>query len=161
MAITKIRKIANWILWAVSAVSIVVFALFYFGGETENSPWADKNMSDPKYLEPLIYWIYAMLAFSIIALLGFGIFSFFTALKDKPKAALASLGALVAFGALMLIAYAIGDATPLTNINADSQSYNTTFWLKFTDMWLYSMYIMMALCICGMIGGAILKILNK
>jgi len=161
MAVKKIRKIANWILWAVSATSIAVFVLFFFGGDAENSPYADTQLWDPKYMDSLIYWIYIMFGLAIGALVGFGVFSFSTSLKAKPKAALASLGALIGFGAILVIAYALGDATPLPNINADSQQFNVPFWLKLTDMWIYSLYIMFTLCTLSMLGGAFFKFFNK
>ena len=161
MAVKRISKISNIVLWVVAAISIVVFALFYLGGEAENSPWAGTQNSDPKYTETLIFWIYTMFALCIICLVGFGLFSFSTSMMEKPKSALAGLGAILAFVALLGITYSLGDTTPLEHINADSQVYNTPFWLKTTDMFIFSVYVMLTVCILSMIGGAVMKFFNK
>jgi magnesium-transporting ATPase (P-type) len=70
MAVTKIRKISSWILWAVAAISIAVFLLFYFGGQTENSQFAAKELNDPKYTNQLLFWAYTVFALAIVSLLG-------------------------------------------------------------------------------------------
>ncbi len=49
----------------------------------------------------------------------------------------------------------------LTGLNADSQVYNTAFWLKVTDMWIYSTYILIALILIVAVLGSIKKIMNK
>jgi len=56
----------------------------------------------------------------------------------------------------------LGDGTPLTtHINPDSQQFNTEFWLKITDMWLYAIYILSGLAACAIVWGSIRKLLSK
>jgi len=157
MAVTKIRKISSWILWAVAAISIVVFGLIFFGGVVD--PSVDKP--EPVYTNQLLYWAYTILALSIFALLGFGLFQFVTSLMTSPKKALASLSVIVVFAAFLGISYAMGDATPLPGINTDSAAYNVPTWLKITDMWLYTLYTLGILCILTTLGGSLFKIFNK
>jgi len=161
MAVTKIRKVSSWTLWAVSAISVAVLALFYFGGEAESSPWADTDWSDPKYTDTLLYWMYAMFAFAIIALAGFGIFQFITSFMTTPKKALGGLSVIVVFAMLLGLTYAIGNPTPLPGINTDSAHYNIPFWLKVTDMWLYSMYVLLTACILAVAVGSVKRFFVK
>ena len=157
MAVTKIRKISSWILWAVAAISIVVFGLIFFGGVID--PSVDKP--EPVYTNQLLYWGYTILALSIFSLLGFGLFQFVTSLMTTPKKALNSLSVIVVFAALLGISYAMGNGTPLPGINTDSAKYNIPSWLKITDMWLYTMYTLGTLCILATLGGSLFKLFKK
>ena len=159
MAVTKIRKISSWILLAVMAISIGVLALFFLGGVTpeSNNDWKEYN-----YTSELLYWVYIMLALSIIALLAFGLLQFITSLKTNPKTALASLSVIVVFGALLGITYSIGDSTPLASItNADITKYNVPMWLKISDMWIYSMYILLILCVVSLLATQLKRVFTK
>ncbi|MDR1746212.1 MAG: hypothetical protein LBR49_02955 [Tannerella sp.] len=157
MAVTKIRKISSWTLWAVLALSVGALALFYFGGVVD--PNAEKK--EPINTNILLYWVYIATLITVIALLIFGVFQFITSLKTKPKAALGSLVVLVLFAVLLGITYTIGNPAPLPNINVDSAHFNVPFWLKVSDMWIYTIYILLALCVIAMIASSVKKILNK
>jgi len=157
MAVRAIRRISSWTLLAAVLVSVVVFFLFYTGGVEDKSA----EFKAPVHTSTLLYWTYIITLITVAALVVFAIWQFALSLKDKPKSALGSLGVLVIFAALMGIAYALGDGTPLAVINADSASYNTPFWLKVTDMWLYAMYILLALCIIAIAVISVFKIIKK
>ena len=157
MAITKIRKMSSWILTGVIVISVIVFAMFYFGGVVD--PAAENK--EPVNTSLLLYWCYALFGVTMICLILFGIMQFFSSLKTKPKAALGSLVVVVAFFVLLGITYAIGDSTPLPGINVDSAQFNTPGWLKISDMWIYSTYVLLGLSIVAMIAGSLKKILNK
>ena len=159
MAVTKIRKISNWTLMALTTISIVVLALFFLGGITPESTekWKEYN-----YTSELLYWMYVMLALAIIALLGFGLFSFGISLKSNPKGAIGSVGVLVVIAALFGITYAIGDPTPIASItNADIAKYNVPMWLKVSDMWIYSIYILAVLCIVALFATQFRKVFSR
>jgi len=160
MAVTKIRKISSWTMTIAWVISIAIFALFYFGGEGE--PYGSEQFKNPIYTGELLLWAYILLAICVAGMLLFGITQFGSKFKSNPKSALMGMGVLVAFAILMIVAYSMGDGTLLTvTLNTESQVYNTEFWLKTTDMWLYSMYVLLALCIVAMGMGSVKKILNK
>ena len=157
MAVTKIRRISSWTLWAVAAISIVVFGLFYLGGVVDPNA---KNL-EPVYTAQLLYWGYTVFALSIIALICFGVFQFITSLITTPKKALGGLSVIIVGAVLLGATYAMGDSTPLSGINADSAVYNVPFWLKVTDMWLYTMYVLGVLCILATLAGSLKNVFNK
>jgi len=157
MAVTKIRKISSWTLLVAAFISVVVFGLFFFGGLGEPiGEW--KN---PLYTGEMLIWSYILLALCVAGIVIFGIFQYGSTFKTNPKGALAGLGVLVVFAVLLVIAYSMGDGTPIPGINADSQKYNVPVWLKITDTWLYSMYILLGLALLAMLWGAVKKVLNK
>lgn len=157
MAVTKIRKISSWTLLAAAIISVVVMGIFYTGGVVD--PAAE--MQEPIHTGLLIGWVYILFGATIVSTLIFAIWQFIGLLKTNAKSAMTSLGVLVVFAAIMFISYAIGDGTPLPIINADSAAYNTPSWLKITDMWIYTTYILIGLIILSVIAGTVKRILNK
>ncbi|MDR1675815.1 MAG: hypothetical protein LBR86_05045 [Tannerella sp.] len=157
MAVTKIRRLSSWTLWAMMLISVVVLGFFYMGGVVD--PNAEQKA--PVNTDLLLYWCYIIFAVTIIALVILGLFQFVSTVRTKPKSALASLGVLILFAALLGLTYSMGDATALPGINEDSAHFNTPFWLKVSDMWIYSMFILLAICIVAMIGGTVLKVFRK
>lgn len=157
MAVTKIRKISSWTLLICSIISIVVLGMFYAGGTID--PAAE--MKEPVYTGLLINWTYLLFIITVVSTVLFAIWQFINLLKADAKAAIMSLVVIVLFVALLFITYSIGDGTPLQGLNADSQVSNVPFWLKITDMWLYSTYALIALIIVAIIVGSVKRIINK
>ncbi len=154
MAVTKIRKVSSWTLLISSIISVVALIMFYTGGVVD--PAAE--MKEPVYTGLLLNWTYVLFGLTIASTIVLAAWQFLGSLKNDAKSALMSLLVLVLFVALLGITYTLGDATPLTGLNADSQAYNTTGWLKITDMWIYSTYALIALIILAVVWGTIRRI---
>ena len=171
MAVTKIRRISGWTLIALMLVTVGILAMFYMGGTLTDSQEIAKELGAPVnpnadltvpiHTSELLYWCYALFGLSVLGLVFFGVLQFVSSLVTKPKAALATLAILVAFAALLGITYATGDGTPLPKINVDSEKYNVESWLKISDMWINSSYVLMGLCLLAIIFGSVKKVFNK
>ncbi|RHU29332.1 MULTISPECIES: hypothetical protein [Parabacteroides] len=157
MAVTKIRKISSWTLLISSIISIVVLGMFYAGGVVDPSV----EMKEPIYTGLLLNWTSILFFVTIISTVIFALWQFTSLLKTSPKSALASLIVVVLFAAVLFITYSMGDATPLTGLNADSQAYNIPFWLKITDMWINSTIVLMVLIIIAVAAGSVKRMLNR
>ena len=157
MAVTKIRKVSSWTLLISCIISVVALIMFYTGGVVD--PAAE--MKEPVYTGLLLNWTYILFGLTIASTVVLAAWQFMGLLKHDAKSALMSLVVLVLFVALLGITYTLGDATPLTGLNADSQAYNTAGWLKITDMWIYSNYALIALIILAVIWGTVRKIMNR
>jgi hypothetical protein len=159
MAVTKIRKISSWVLLACTLILLVVVGLFFFGGNNEpyNGKW------NPIHVDTVLYWMYALLGVTIVLILFFVIAQFISNFKHDTKKALTGLGVLVLFAVMLFAAYSFGDGTPIASLTtkADAAAYNTPFWLKLTDMFLYSIYIMAALVILAVAVGSVKKVFGK
>lgn len=158
MAVTKIRKISSWVLILCAVITLVILGLFFFGGD--NEPY-NGEMWYPIHTETLMYWMYALLVITAAATFIFAIWQFIDNLRQNPKGSIMGLIVIALFAGLLYITYAIGDGTLLPNLNEDLQQYNTSFWLKVTDMWLYSTYILVGLVVLAIIGGSVKKIFDK
>lgn len=157
MAITKIRKLSSWTVLIISLITVVVVGIFFGGGVVD--PAAE--VKDYVYTELLLNWTYLVFFLTIIALVVLGVWQYASVLKTNPKSAVMSLVVLVLFALLLIITYSIGDGTPLTTLNADSQTYNTSFWLKCTDMWIQSTIVLFLLIIAAIAWGTIKRIMSK
>lgn len=159
MAISKIRRISSWTLIACVAVSLVVFGLFYFGGNDE--PYRGEYWT-PTYTGLLLQWQYILFGIAVVVAAVLGLWQFISSFKTNPKGGIMGLVVLALFAAMLIITFTIGNGEPLTNIlNEDGQRFNTPQWLKITDMWLYSTYIMVVLIVIAIIAGSVKKIMDK
>lgn len=156
MAVTKIRKTSSTILLVVAAISVIVMLMFYFGGYID--PAAANP--EPKFTGLLLYWTYAMFALGVLMVVIFGISAFIAGFKHNPKKAVRALIMIALFAVLMVVTYFLGSAEKL-NLSSDFQAYNTAGWLKVTDMFLYTTYVMAALCVLGIIVGSIVNMIRK
>ena len=156
MAVTGIRKTSSYTFLALVAISVIVFALFLFGG-------SELDMKDNKvyaYTDVLIYWTYALGILSVVTVLFFVVKDFIAELAASPSGALKKIAGPIALIVLLLVTYAIGDTTPL-KLNEEAQRFNAPFWLKFSDMWIYSVYVLLFLTIVAAIAGAVKSALNR
>ena len=158
MAVTKIRKISSWTLIGSAIISLVVLCLFFLGGSDE--PYRGEYWT-PTHLNTLLSWMYVLFALATVATLLFGIWQFASNFKTNPKGGIMGLVVIVLFAGMLFVTYAIGDGTKLPIANEDIQDYNVPFWLKATDMWLYSTYTLVALIILAILAGSVKKVLNR
>jgi amino acid transporter len=154
----RIQKVSGAILAALILISIAIFCLFYFGGDTPEAERlvADTSMWEPAHTDALLFWLYALGAIAILVTLITVCYQFVSTLKHSPKDAMMSLLGIVLLVVLLGVTYTIGDGTPL-NIVGYEGTENTETWLKITDMFCYSIYFMIALLCVLMIGFALRK----
>lgn len=158
MAVSKIRKISSWVLILCTVITLVVLGLFFFGGN--NEPYKGE-MWNPKHVDLLLYWQYALFAVTALAGVLLGLFQFASSFKNNPKGGVMGLVVIVLFFGMMFLTYAMGDTTPVNVLNSEAQKYNVPFWLKVTDMWLYSTYILTGLVILAIIAGSVKRMISK
>ncbi|MDD2437683.1 MAG: hypothetical protein PHG27_03945 [Massilibacteroides sp.] len=158
MAVTKIRKVSSWILLASTFVTLVILGLFFFGGSDE--PYKGEYWA-PTYLGLLLNWMYILFAVCAGATLIFAVWQFISNLKINPRGAIGGLVVILAFFALLFITYTIGSDAKVNVLNSEAQAYNVPFWLKVTDMWLYSTYTLVVLVVLAIFSGSLKRMLNK
>ena len=162
MAVTKISRISRWTLYALTAVTIALIALFFFGGtvQPENQYAELVGIAEPSFTNGLLYWIYVLLAITVFAVVAFSIMGFINNFRYNKKRAINSLVTLLVFAVLLVIAYTIGDGTPLDILGYEGTD-NVPAMLKLTDMWIYSVYILMSLTILAMLFSPLIKRIGK
>lgn len=152
----KIQKISGTVLYVILAITLVILGLFYFGGEDTNRIVSDAEMSQPAYTDPLIYWIYVLMGVTICVTVVAAILKLISNFMDSPKEAIKSLVGIIALVVLLFVAWSMGSGEALVLPGYDGTD-NVPFWLKLTDMFLYTIYFMMGALILLIFGFGIRK----
>ena len=162
MAVTKISKISRWTLYAMSVVTVVLIGLFFLAGNVQpEQQYAELvGLTEPTFTDALLYWIYILLGITILAVFVFSVYGFVNNLRNNRKKAINSLVTLLIFAVLLVIAYSIGDGEPLNILGYEGPD-NVKGMLKLTDMWLYTIYILMALTILAMLFSPLINRIGK
>lgn len=158
MAVTKIRKISSWVLILCSVITVAILGLFFFGGD--NEPYKGE-MWNPVYTDLLLYWQYILFGVTTLAGVILGGWQFASSFSNNPKGGIMGLAVLVLFFAMLFLTYTFGSTTPVNVLNSEAQAYNVPFWLKITDMWLFSTYILTGLVILAIVAGSVKRIISK
>lgn len=156
MAVAKIHKTSKMVLYAIIGITVLILAVFLFGGEVQVEERVVPTISEPRYTDLLMYWVYALLAISVLVLIAFAVSDFISSWKSRPKSAFRSLLVVLAFVAMLIITFAMGSGTPL-NIVGYTGVGNVPIFLKITDMWLYSIYLMVAVNVLALLFSSLLK----
>ena len=144
MAVTKIRKVSSTTLLVLLALSVLIFVLFFAGGSELDA----KGNKDYAFTGILLYWTY-----------------FLSIATNKTKDAVGRKSNLISTVVLvvsLLAGYFIGSGEAIKGLNEASQAYNTAGWLKVTDMWLYSTYVLFVVTLGAVVwGGVSNRLLGK
>ena len=155
-------KVSYYVLYAMFAIILVVLGLFYFGGDAQGNAVltnVDTEMWQPAQTDTLLFLVYGLLFLAVVATVVAFLFQFGAALKDNPVKALKSLIGVIILAVVVIVAWAMGSDQPL-NIPGYEGSDNVPFWLKITDMFLYSIYILFGATVLAIIFSSIKKKLS-
>lgn len=155
-------KVSYYALYVMLAVIVAVLALFYFGGAAEGSDViasVDPDMWQPKQTDMLLYLVYLLLGLTVVITLLTSLVQFAIKLKDNPKEALKSLAGLIILVIVLIVAWSMGSDQALVIPGYDGTD-NVPFWLKLTDMFLYTFYILFGVAILAVIGSSIKKLIH-
>lgn len=144
-------KISYYILYILFALTLVVLGVFYTVGY--DNPVGEYN--SPENTELLIFFMYGMVGFCVVAALGSVISNVVSSLGG-PKGVnisgvperLISIVSLAILILSLIIAYAMGTDTVV--ITGDG-AYTDVFWLKVTDMFIYAIYFLMLVATFGLL----------
>ncbi|WP_018666318.1 hypothetical protein [Bacteroides gallinarum] len=154
----RIQKVSGTVLYVMLAITLVILGMFFFGGETpvDQRLVADTAMEEPAQTDALIYWMYILFGIAVIITIVAAIYQFVTGFIDSPMTAIKSLLGLILIIVVLVISWAMGSDQPLVMPGYDGAE-NVPFWLKLTDMFLYTIYIMMGAMILLIFGFGIAK----
>lgn len=138
---TKLSTYLSYVLYLLLAATLVFAGFFYFGGEVQ-----DAAQTTPLYTETFLNWGKILLMAAAAIAILFEIVN----LILHPKAAIRSLISIALLGVIVLVAYSMGDGTPLQLVGYKGPD-NVPSMLILGDTFLYTTYIL--------IGGALVSIL--
>lgn len=150
-------KVSYYVLYVLFALIVVVVAAFFGGGDATGDAvlqGIDPAMWQPAQTDLLLYLIYFLLGVCLAATLVAAFIQFGAAFKDNPKKALSSLLGIVLFFVLLVITWAMASDEPLALAGYSPEELavmNDPFWLKVTDMFIYSIYFLFGAAVVLMI----------
>lgn len=145
-------RVSYYVLYVLFAAILVVLGLFYLGGEMAVP--IVPEMSSPIHTDTLLYLIYGLVGLTILATVVGFIAQFIAALKDNPISALKSLLGVILLAGVLIVSWVMGSDQAL-EITGYEGNENVPFWLKLTDMFLYSLYFLLAIAVVAMLGSGI------
>lgn len=155
-------KVSYYVLYAMFALVLIVLGLFFFGGTAQGAAvqaGVDPEMWQPANTDALLYLMYGLFGVAVVATVVAAIFQFGSALKDNPVGAVKSLIGLILLVLVLVISWAMGSEEALKLPGYDGAE-NVPFWLKVTDMFLYSIYFLLGATIVAIICSSIWKKLS-
>ncbi|WP_294588981.1 hypothetical protein [uncultured Bacteroides sp.] len=155
-------KVSYYVLYVMFAAILVVLGLFYFGGNAQGDAvlmGVDPEMWQPAQTNALIFLMYGLFGLAVVATVAAFLLQFGSALKDNPGGALKSLIGVIILAVVVIIAWTMGSDQTL-NIPGYSGTDNVPFWLKITDMFLYTIYILFGATVLAIIFSSIKKKLS-
>ncbi len=142
-------KISSYIFLALMVITGVVLVLFYgVGYDNQSAVTGGAYVTDPQYTDLLMYWMYALMAITIICVVVFGLMQFGANMIANPKGAFKSLGALLALVALFVVAYLFSSSEPIL---INGTVFEDAAILLITDVCLYVIYTLLAVSLVAAI----------
>lgn len=166
-------KIKNWKRWPVErlsmsvfytlvALSVLIYALLWFVGYSR--PFDENpNFNAPLFSNALIGWVYLL----VIGTVGMVAWTVFRTLKVRGKSdsydnniPIKKIGYGVVFGvmALLALSFLVGSSTEML---INGTRYTTFFWLKVSDMFIYTSLVLMVIAIAMVVYGSTKYIRKK
>ena len=143
----KLTKILNITTYVIFGITLVLTAMYFFGGEVPQQVYPT-----PVHTDEMIIWSYILLGIATGAALLFPVVRFITNPKDAKK----GLMGLGAFAVLVLLAYSMSDGT-LIDLPGYTGGDNTPATLEFADTILFTMYFLGAGAIVSIFATELIR----
>ena len=150
----KPSLISKIIFFAALVISVVVFVMLFFGG-TETKVIGQKSLDAPNFLNFSMMWTYILFAIAAGAVILFFLFL----IISQPKKALVTIAIFGGIAIIGVICYFFtsGDLLTLNRPNPD----NNPGTLKLSEAALFTMYVLIALNIAGILFTEVRKLIKR
>ena len=154
-------SLSSIVLWILAGISIILTVMFFAGEQVEEltttggvqTTWAQTDM--------YLWWVLAIVAIGVVALLVFAVKTFITMLQQDAKGAIMSLVTILAFVAVIAVCYLISDAEAFSRVvNGETESYTATE-MKVVDMWINAIIFLIGATVVLVVAGGIKNMLKK
>jgi len=151
---TFFNRISTVVLWLCTLISLFLALWFYSVYFTQTSD------AETREISALLYWLLILFIITVCTGLIFSCFHFIRQWKENPRKIGRSITIIFIYGLLLFVTWLLGSGKQLPLIGYKGGE-NTYFWLKITDMWLYTLYVLLALSLLALFGGIIWSYFKK
>lgn len=142
-------------------VSLIVLILYFVGGDTTALTSTGQETTAPKNIDLMLYWIYITVAIGVILLIIFAVKTVLTMFQTDPKEAIKSVVTVAAFFVLLIVCYVISPEKEFSRIvNGEVETFSEST-MKMIDMWLYSIYFLLAATVVLVVLFAVKRFISK
>ena len=142
------HKIPTVILWLCLLITLILSIWFYIAYLSQSVD------TESLHLATLLFWLFTLFILNVFTGFVFSFVYYIWKLKENPKKIIRSLTIAISSGLVLLIAWVTGSGNQLPLVDYKGNE-NTYLWLKLTDMWLYSIYILLGFVFLALVGGII------
>lgn len=143
----KPNEFSKYVLYFLLLACAFVGGLFFFGGKVTS----DVGMAVPVYTSLYLYLLYFFAGITLI-LTTVGLFyTLSKRFRSSPKNGVRSIVGFFILGVILFICWFLGNGTVL-GLEGYNGIYNTPSWLRITDMFLNSLYILISAAVLLIIG---------
>jgi amino acid transporter len=147
------ERISSYTLYGIICLIVLVLAAFFFIGY-DNVYEMDPTLKDPLCTDVLIVFMYVMIVITTVIAVASVVRSVRMRNSESVTNGIheAKITYLTAGSVVVLLAltFLFGSSTP---VRTGEGSYANAFWLKVTDMFLYTTYVLLVLASAAAIYG--------
>lgn len=151
-----VERVSGITVLLLGIVSVILVALIYLGGNAESLVIGEESLTVPKFTDPLLYWSYLLIVLTIGITISLTIYGFVKTLIASPAAALKTLIPLVLFAIIFVVSWMLGSAERISIIGYEGTE-NVGFWAKFSDMLIYSSYVLFIALLLTIVGAGVYR----
>jgi formate-dependent nitrite reductase membrane component NrfD len=144
----KFANIAKYFLWALMAISLVLVAIFFFGGFVEGTEGT--SLAEPVVTETILKWAYVLLIIAAIMALVFPLIFMAGNLQSAKK-----LGIVVVIGAVLIFISSRLASDEVLNLIQYTGPDNVPRTLKIVGTFIIFTYILGVAAIVSILYSAI------
>ena len=144
----KFANIAKYFLWALMAISLVLVAIFFFGGFVEGTEGT--SLAEPVITETILRWAYVLLIIAAIMALVFPLIFIAGNLQSAKR-----LGIVIVIGAVLIFISSRLASDEVLNLIQYTGPDNVPGTLKVVGTFIIFTYILGAVAILSILGSAI------
>lgn len=150
----KAHIISTIILWICTLTALIIFGFFYavYIKNPEATAFRPTNN--------ILIYLFILFFLCCMSVVLFSVYKIITGGKDYFNRSFHSLLSIVLLGLLFFTTYQLGSGEPLFILGYQGHE-NTFHWLKVSDMWIYSISVLLGLTILAVFVGIIWSYLKK
>jgi hypothetical protein len=150
----KANKFVNILLWVLALISVGLCAWAFIGcGQLSATTQLEEMMA---VINPMLVWSYILVGIAAVLT----VFLPIPQVIDNPKSAIGIAVGILAFAVVILVSYLFASTELHTSLTLPGQAPPPPNTVKFADINLISVYIMLSAAILVTIGASVANILK-
>lgn len=150
----KAHKISGWLLGICIVIALVLFSVFYIA--YAKSP---ESISGNQ-IDGLLFYLFILLSVTTVSVFAFSVYQLIKGGKEYFRRRVYSLISIALLGLLLFFTYQLGNGDPLIILGYHGDE-NTYRWLKISDMWIFSITVLLGLTILSVLVGILWSYLKR